>query len=110
MSILALVVILVMVLWALAFVVSGVVLGVRLLRRTSGANGLVPAPALKRVGIVLLMGVLGVVFATAVLTAALITEHESRIIEDAAVRFEARVGWLYDAGRGRVERLLGFAR
>ena len=69
-----------MVLWAVWFVVSGLAFAVRLLRHPPTGEGLVPAPILRRIGAVLLVGVLGVLVATALLTAGLVTERESKLI------------------------------
>jgi hypothetical protein len=73
-----------MVLWAVWFVARGLAFAVRLLRHPPTGEGLVPAPMLGKIGAVLLVGVLGVLVATALVTAALVTERESKLIPIAA--------------------------
>ncbi len=92
MSILTVVVTLAIVLWAVWFVVSGLAFAVHLLRHPPTGEGLMPAPALRKVGAVLLVGVLGVLIATALLTAALVTERESHLarIDATLTQWEAK--------------------
>ena len=79
-SILTVFVTLAMVLWAVWFVVRGLAFAVRLLRHPPTGEGLVPASMLRKIGAVLLVGVLGILVATALLTTALVTERESKLI------------------------------
>ncbi|HYB72710.1 MAG TPA: hypothetical protein VED18_05000, partial [Candidatus Sulfotelmatobacter sp.] len=69
-----------MVLWAVWFVVRGLAFAVRLLRHPPTGEGLVPAPMLRKVGAVLLVGVLAVLVATALVTTTLVSERESKLV------------------------------
>lgn len=92
MSILTVVVTLAMVLWAVWFVASGLAFAVRLLRHPPTGEGLVPARIVRRIGAVLLVGVLGVLVATVLLTAALVTERASPLagIDATLTQWEAK--------------------
>ncbi len=111
MSVLTIVVILAMLVWAVWFVMGGLVLGVRLLRRRPAGQDLVPDPVLRRIGLVLLVGVLGVLVATALLTAVVVTEHEAPLtrLETSIAQLDAGIRHLYEAALARLEKVREFA-
>lgn len=112
MSVLTIVVILAMLVWAVWFAVGGLILGVRLLRRQPAGQDLVPAPVLRRIGLVLLVGVLGVLVATALLTAAVVTEREAPLtrLQTSIAQLDAGIRHLYEATLAGLESIRGHAR
>jgi hypothetical protein len=79
-SVLVVALILVMALWAAWFVAKGLIYGVRLLRHPPAGAGLPPAPPLRDIAVVLLVGVGVVVIGAILATAAWVTESESRAL------------------------------
>jgi len=97
-----------MVLWAVWFGVGGLAFAVRLLRRPPNGEGLVPAHLLRRIGAALLVGVLGVLVATVLLTAVLVTARDSQLIrlQSTIAQLAGGIQRLYEAGLARVEHAL----
>lgn len=97
------------VLMGAAAFVAGLVIAVRLLRGSLGGGA--AAPAGTQLGAVLLCGIGGALVATAMVTAALVTEREVDIWElrSAINALDARVH-VYEAGLARMERSLDAAK
>ncbi len=95
-----------MVLWVVWLVVKGLIHGVRLPQRPPGGEGVPPAPTLRKIGAVLLVGVVGVLVSTAPATATLVTQRGSQPIPLRAkiVQAGARVQF-YARGLARLERV-----
>lgn len=89
--------------------IAGLIISVRLLRGPSGGAGAVPTGT--QLGAVLLVGIGGALVATAMVTAALVTDREADLIQlqgsinslDAKIR-------VYEAGLTRMERTLDAAK
>ena len=107
MSILTSVVVFAVVIGIAAFV-AGLVLSVRLLRGAAGGS---PAPTGTQLGAVLLVGIGGALVGTAMVTAALVTDRESDMIQvqSAINHLEAKVR-VYESGLTRIERVLDAAK
>ncbi len=82
---------------------AGLVLSVRLLRGPGGGAG--TAPVGTQLGAVLLVGIGGALVATALVTAALVTEREADLIQLQSVvnQLESKVR-VYEQGIGRLEK------
>jgi len=98
MSLLTVVLVLAMLLWALGFVVSGLVLAEEVLWGRPRGKGSPPISRTRKVGAMLLIVIGGVLVVTAIVTGVLVTEREAHL-----VRLEATVSQL----EGEVRALKG---
>jgi hypothetical protein len=92
-SILTVVLVLAMLLWALGFVVSGLVLAEEALWRRAGGRAAAPISRTRKVGSIVLLVLGGILVLTALVTGILVAERESRLIhlEDSVAQLERTV-------------------
>jgi len=102
MSLLTVILVLAMLLWALGFVVSGLVLAEEVLWRRPGGKGSPPISRTRKLGAILLLVVGGILVVTAIVTGLLVTEREVHLVrlEATAARLEGEVR----AFEGKVSR------
>lgn len=108
MSLLTVILVLAMLLWALGFVVSGLVLAEEVLWRRPAGEGAPPISRLRKVGATLLLVIGAVLVLTAIVTGVLVTEREAHL-----VRLEATVSQLEGQVRaleGKLSRALSDGR
>ena len=86
MSLLTVVLVLAMLLWAMGFVVTGFVLAEEALWRRPGGAGSPSVSRTRRVGAILLLIIGGILVAMAIVTGVLVTEREAHL-----VRLEATI-------------------
>jgi hypothetical protein len=91
MSLLTVVLVLAMLLWALGFVVSGLVLAEDVLWRRPGGQILPPISRTRKFGAMFLLVIGGILVVTAIVTGVLVAEREAHL-----VRLEATVSRLED--------------
>jgi hypothetical protein len=92
-SLLTVVLVLAMLLWAMGFVVSGLVLAEEALWRRPAGPGLPPISRTRRLGAVVLLVLGGILVVTAIVTGLLVAERESRLVhlEDSVSQLERTV-------------------
>ena len=93
MSILTVVLVVAMLLWAVGFVVSGLVLAEEVLWRRPAGKGSPPISRTRKVGAMLLLAIGGILVVTAIATGVLVAERESRLVrlEDSVSQLESTV-------------------
>ncbi len=93
MSLLAVILALAMLLWALGFVVSGLVLAEEVLWRRPAGEGSRSISRLRKFGAMLLLLIGGILVATAFVTGVLVTEREAHLLqlEATVARLEGQV-------------------
>lgn len=107
MSLLTAVLVLVMLVWLAWFATKGLLYGVRLLRRGSEPQEMVPTPALRDIATVLFVGVGGALLGSVLVVAAWVAEREAEVppLRNAITQLETKVR-TYEAGLVHLERLV----
>ncbi len=96
MSLLTVILVLAMLLWALGFVVSGLVLAEEVLWRRPAGEGSPPVSRLRKVGATLLLVIGCILVVTAIVTGVLVAEREAHLVrlEATVSQLESKVGAL----------------
>jgi hypothetical protein len=96
MSLLTVILVLAMLLWAMGFVVSGLVLAEEVLWRRPAGEGAPPISRMRKAGAMLLIVIGGILVVTAIVTGVLVAERESHLVrlEVTVSQLEGKVGAL----------------